>query len=308
MTRVLYLPDIQTLIYNVCRIYSLQEGKMGKIAIVTDSTSDLPPGLASENDINIIPLSVVFEGTEYIDDRESIKLKDFYGKLKDSSEMPMAAQPSPGDFLKLYSNLLKDHEGIISIHISSKLSGTYNSASLAKKQLGSPGINVIDSEMVHMACGFMAMEASRLVSKGMDIEDVLKGISSFRERIGSLFCPFTLDNLIKGGRMGKLKGVFANMLDVKPMLTLKDGEVSLYRKARKWEQAKDTIISAIKEETSGSDSVAISVGDVDAENEADYVCKRIMDEIEPRELIRNEVGIVVGSHLGIGGLGITYHT
>jgi len=281
---------------------------MDKIAIVTDSTSDLPAPLAYEKNINVIPLSVIFEGREYIDDRKSIDLKDFYSRLKDSTEMPMAAQPSPGDFIKLYSGLLKGYEGIISIHISSKLSGTYNSALLAKRQLDNPGIIVVDSGMVHMACGFMAVEASRLVSEGMDAADVLEGIGLFRDKIGSLFCPFTLDNLIKGGRMGKLKGIFASLLEVKPILTLKDGEVSLYKKARKWEQAKDAIIEAIKEETSGSENAVISVGDVDAGDEADSICQRITDEIGPAEMIRTEVGIVVGSHLGIGGLGITYHT
>ena len=280
---------------------------MGKIAIVTDSTSDIPPGIASEKNINIIPLSVIFEGKKYVDDRKSVKLKDFYRKLKDSSEMPMAAQPSPGDFIKLYSELLEDHEGVISIHISSKLSGTYNSAVLAKRQLNHPGIEVVDSGMVHMACGFMAIEASRMESEGMAMEDILKGLGSFKSRIGSLFCPLTLDNLIKGGRMGKLKGAFASMLEVKPILTLNDGEVSLYKKARKWEQAKDTIVSSVRQKTGGKENVVISVGDVDAEDEADSICQRLMEEVGPKEIIRTEVGIVVGSHLGIGGLGVTFH-
>ena len=221
--------------------------------------------------------------------------------------MPMAAQPSPGDFIKLYSELLEDHEGVISIHISSKLSGTYNSAVLAKRQLNHSGIEVVDSGMVHMACGFMAIEASRMESEGMAMEDILKGVGSFKSRIGSLFCALTLDNLIKGGRMGKLKGVFASMLEVKPILTLNDGEVSLYKKARKWEQAKDTIVSSVKQKTGGKKNVVISVGDVDAEDEADSICQRLMEEVGPKEIIRTEVGIVVGSHLGIGGLGVTFH-
>jgi DegV family protein with EDD domain len=281
---------------------------MGEIAIVTDSTTDLPKELSSEYGIHVVPLSVIFEGEKYIDDGKSIMLKDFYRKLKNSKDMPMAAQPSPGDFMKLYSGLLKDYENIISIHISSKLSGTCNSAILAKKQLDDQGINVVDSEMVHMACGFMAVEASRLASEGRDTTEILKSLETFKKGIGSFFCPFTLDNLIKGGRMGRLKGAFASMLEVKPILTIKDGEVSLHEKARKWEQAKESIIGAIKKDTSGCDDIVISVGDVDAADEADDICRRLLDEIEPRKMIRTEVGIVVGSHLGIGGLGITYHT
>ncbi len=280
---------------------------MCKIAILTDSTADLPSGLASEYDINIIPLSVVFEGIKYIDDRKSIKLKDFYRKLKGSKDMPMAAQPSPGGFLKLYTALLKEHNEIISLHISSKLSGTYNSAILAKKQLDNPGINVVDSGLVHMGCGFMAVEASRLASQDLDAPDILKQLEIFKKGIGSYFCPFTLDNLIKGGRLGRLKGAFASMLELKPILTLVDGEISLYKKARKWEQAKEEIVNAVKADTAGCDNIVISVGDADAADEADAICGRLMDEVEPMEMVRTEVGIVVGSHLGIGGLGITYH-
>ena len=289
-------------------VYAIYGGKMGKIAIVTDSTADLPSGLTAEYGINVVPLSVIFEGEKYIDDGKSIKLKDFYKKLKTSKEMPMAAQPSPGDFLKLYNTLSKDHEDIISIHISSKLSGTYNSAILAMKQLDNRGIHVVDSGLVHMACGFMAVKASKLASQGLDAPNILGKLETFKKGIGSYFCPLTLDNLIKGGRMGRLKGAFASMLEVKPILTLKNGEVSLYKKARKWEQAKEEIVNAVKAGTAGCDNVVISVGDVDSADEADAICGRLMDEVEPREMIRTEVGIVVGSHLGIGGLGITYHT
>jgi DegV family protein with EDD domain len=159
-----------------------------------------------------------------------------------------------------------------------------------------------------MACGFMAVEASRLASQGMDSPDIMGKLERFKKSIGSYFCPFTLDNLIKGGRMGRLKGAFASMLEVKPILTLKNGEISLYKKARKWGQAKEEIVNAVKADTAGCDNIVISVGDVDAADEADAICGRLMDEAEPREMIRTEVGIVVGSHLGIGGLGITYHT
>jgi DegV family protein with EDD domain len=280
---------------------------MGKIAVVTDSTTDLPSELASEYDIHIIPLSVIFEEKKYIDDGKNIKLKDFYRKLRSSKDMPMAAQPSPGDFLKLYSTLLKDHEEIISIHISGKLSGTYNSATLAMKRLEHKGIYIIDSGMVHMACGFMAIEASKLASRGLDAAGILRELEVFSKSINSYFCPLSLDNLIKGGRMGKLKGAFASILEVKPILTLRKGEISLYKKARKWEQAKEAIINAIKKDTAGHEDIVISVGDVDAANEADSIYWRLIDEVKPREIIRTEIGIVVGSHLGIGGLGISYH-
>lgn len=135
---------------------------MKNIAIVTDSTSDLSVRLAEKTDITIVPLSVIFEGNKYIDDGESILLNDFYRRLKKSDAMPLSTQPSHGDFTKVYIELLKEYQSIISIHISSKLSGTFNSAVLAKRQLKEATIEVIDSEMVHMSCGFLAIEASRM--------------------------------------------------------------------------------------------------------------------------------------------------
>lgn len=280
---------------------------MRNIAVVTDSTSDLPLELAKEKNIMIVPLSVMFEGNKYIDDGKSISLKEFYRRLKESDTMPMSAQPSPGDFMKVYIELLKEYRGIVSIHISSKLSGTFNSAVLAKKELVGKNIKVVDSGMVHMACGFLAIEASRMASEGMKLAEVAAGIESFKQSIDSLYCPMTLDNLIKGGRMSKLKGAFANMLEVKPVLTLREGEIALFKKVRKWDQVKNVIVDTIKEKTDGSDNVTISVGDVDAKDEAEAISKRLAREIKPKEILRTEIGIVVGSHLGIGGLGITYH-
>ncbi len=119
---------------------------MESTAIVTDSTSDLPLKLAEEKNINIVPLSVIFEGKRYVDDGKSMSPGEFYRKLKNSNNMPLAAQPSPGKFVSMYKKLLKNYRNIISIHISGKLSGTHNSAVIARKQLPEASIEVMDSE------------------------------------------------------------------------------------------------------------------------------------------------------------------
>ena len=278
---------------------------MKNIAIVTDSTSDLSVRLVEKTDITIVPLSVIFEGNKYIDDGESILLNDFYRRLKKSDAMSLSTQPSPGDFTKVYIELLKEYQSIISIHISSKLSGTFNSAVLARRQLKEATIEVIDSEMVHMSCEFLAIEVSRMASEGMELKEIVARVEKFKQNIDSFYCPRTLDNLIKGGRMSKIKGTFAKMLEVKPILTLREGEISLYKKVRKWDQAKDAIADAIKEKADGSNNITLSIGDVDAEGEADAISERLAREIKPKEILRTDIGIVVGSHLGIGGLGVT---
>ncbi len=280
---------------------------MPQAAIITDSTSDLPPSVSSHFGITIVPLSVNFEDKTYVDNGKSIKQDDFYNMMAKSDQMPKAAQPTPGDFLKAYSQLLKEERDIISVHISSKLSGTINSAQLAKKQLNGQKIHIIDSQMVHMACGFMARKAAVLAEEGTGAEEIIGELDDFRKKINSLFVPKYLDNLIKGGRISKVKATFANLLEVKPILTIKDGEVSMYKKAKKWEQAKKELLDSMDELIAGEGKLTVSIGDVASDEEADWVAEAIKERFAPSEIIRAKIGIVVGSHLGIGGLGITFY-
>src|SRR5680860_1709550 len=194
---------------------------MNNIAVVTDSTSDLPASVYEGYDLSVLPLSVVFENKVYLDGGIDIKEDDFYKKMESSAEMPKAAPPSPGNFLNIYSKLTSQEKEIISIHISRKLSGTLNAAELVARQFGKDKIDVIDSEVVHMSCGFMALKAAKMAKEGTKREDILKELSSFRNKINSFFIPKSLDNLIKGGRINKIKGKFANLLEIKPVLTIK---------------------------------------------------------------------------------------
>jgi DegV family protein with EDD domain len=221
--------------------------------------------------------------------------------------MPAAAQPTPGDFMKVYSNLLRDHQSIISIHISTKLSGTINSARLAKEQFTGSDIELVDSELVHMACGFMVLKAANMASRGEDKEIILKSLAGLRKKIKALFVPKTLENLIKGGRMSKLKGAFASLLEVKPILTLNDGEIELLKKTRKWEQAKAELIKSMREIVIGDKDLTVSVGDADNHSDAEEIVAFIEKEFRPRKIIRTGIGIVVGSHLAPGGIAVTFY-
>ncbi len=279
---------------------------MKQIAIVTDSTSDLPAETYEGYDLTVIPLTVLFEDKVYIDNGIDIKPEDFYKMIQDSTEMPKASQPTPGDFLKVYDSLNKQGKDIISIHISRKLSGTLNSAELALKQLGREKVEIIDSEFVHMPCGFLVLKAAELARNGNTKAEILDAVDALRKEINSLFIPRSLDNLIKGGRVTKLKGMMANLLDVKPILTLKDGEVSLYKNSRKWELAKKEVLDIMESLLKGKGELTVSIGDVGSRQDADEVEARIQERFKPASIIRTSIGIVVGSHLGIGGLGITF--
>jgi len=280
---------------------------MSNVAIVTDSTSDLPRDLCEKYKVKVIPLSVAFGEVIYLDDGINISSKEFYSKLREAKTMPRAAQPSPGEFMKAYSNILKNHDSIISIHISKKLSGTTNSAMIAKREFKGKDIEIIDSALVHMSCGFLALKAAELAREGKSKKEILAAIYYLKAKIKSLFVPKTLENLIKGGRMGKAKGLFASILEVKPILTLNNGELILFKKTRKWDQAKNEIISSMREMIKGSKSIIVSIGDADAEEDAEEMTERIKKAFNPVQVIRAKVGIVVGTHLGSGGMGITFY-
>lgn len=279
---------------------------MSDIAVVTDSTSDLPENACKRYDIKVVPLSVAFEDKMYIDDGKSIKQDDFYKMMEKSSQMPKAATPSPGDFLKTYSELLTEKKEIISLHISRKLSGTINSAEIARRQFDSENIYVIDSRLVHMPCGFMAIKASSMAEQNYSSADIIKELDNFRGKINSFFIPRHLDNLIKGGRISKIRAAIANLLEVKPILTLKDGEVSLYRSTPKWEQAKKEMLNSMERSIKKEGNLTVSIGDVASDEEAGKLEKIIRERFNPAEVYRTKIGIVVGSHLGIGGLSVSF--
>lgn len=279
---------------------------MSMTAIVTDSTSDLPEEIRSRYGILVVPLSVSFQDKIYVDDRKSIDLEDFYQMMARSETMPKASQPTPGDFFDLYSALLDEGKTVLSIHISRKLSGTLNSAELAARQLEGGRVHIVDSEMVHMPCGFLAMKAAALARQGLAPGQIMEALPLFKKKIHSFFIPRSLDNLIKGGRISKIKGLFANLLEVKPILTLKDGEVSLWKNARKWETAKKDLFDSMESRLEKKGRLIVSIGDVASDKEAGGIEKTIRQRFQPAELFRVKIGIVVGSHLGIGGIGVTF--
>jgi len=279
---------------------------MESVVVVTDSTSDLPGNIYEGYDLTVMPLSVVFGNKTYLDDGVDIKEDDFYQMMQSSSEMPKSAQPTPGDFINTYGKLIKQGKEIISIHISRKLSGTLNSAELAARQFEKGDIEIIDSELVHMPCGFMALKAAKMAAEGIGREDIIKELGVLRNKINSFFIPKSMDNLIKGGRINKIKGKFATILEIKPILTLKDGEVALYKNSRKWELAKKELLNSMESMIKDPKKLTVSIGDVGSDTEADEMEQKIRERFEPLEMIRTKIGIVVGAHLGIGGLGITF--
>lgn len=204
---------------------------MEKIKIITDSTADLPKDIIEKYDIEVIPLFVSF-GDKVYKDGVDIKLEQLFTKIEKENVFPQTSQVNPQRFYEYYKKYIDKGYSIISIHISSKMSGTYQSACLAKDMLDSDNIIVIDSNNVTSGLGLLVIKACKLKDEGLFIEEIVKGVKETIPHIKSVLAFETLDYLVKGGRLSKTAGFIGNVLGIKPILAVENGEMVVKDKVR----------------------------------------------------------------------------
>jgi len=281
---------------------------MGRIAIVTDSTADIPREVVEAQGIYIIPLKILFGQQEFSDGVDITPL-EFYRKLRESSALPTTSQPSAGDFCKLYGESIQAAESIISIHLSAELSGTLESAHAARAQLDSPvPIHIVDSRTTSMGLGFMALAAAQMVASGLDAPKIVEQISALIPRMNVLFAVDTLEYLHKGGRIGGAERLLGSILRIKPLLEITDGKVEALDKARTKPRAVARLLDMMEARVSGADTVYAAVMHGDAEQEALAVREEIGKRFPCRELYLCDLCPALGVHTGPGLLGVAFYT
>jgi DegV family protein with EDD domain len=269
------------------------------VKIVTDSTSDIPNDIAKDLGITIVPCYVRF-GREEFRDGIDLKVKDFYPKLIGSKIHPNTAQPSPGDFVDVYNRLSKSTDSIVSIHISSKLSGVYNSALQAKKLVDTKcQIEVVDSLFNSVGLGLITIAATKLAKSGAKIESVLEEISKAISQIKMLGIFDTLKYMIRGGRITKLKGTIVSVIGVKPMLTFRDGEVVQAGLARTYSKGMDKLVAYVRSNMPITD---LAIAHSAFEEGAMSLKKRLVDILPEDKILISELGPALGVHGGPGVL------
>ncbi len=273
--------------------------------IVSDSTADLPESLIKEYEIEIVPLKVHFVEEVFLDWVE-LKPEEFYYKLEKADMLPKTSQPSPADFAEKYKELGED-ETIISIHISSELSGTYQSAIMAKEMLPYMDIHVFDSKLASMAHGMIVIEAAKAVKAGKTKKEVLQLIDNLINRIKIYFIVDTLEYLQKNGRIGRAQAMLGSLLNIKPILTLEDGIVTPKEKARGRTKALDRLIKICKEEYGTEQQVKVALVHGNVLDEALKLKERAEEVFQFDEAIISELGAVIGSHTGPGTVGIVIY-
>jgi DegV family protein with EDD domain len=269
------------------------------IKIVTDSSADLPDQIVEELGITVIPLYVRF-GEEVYRDRVTISEDEFYQRLENDPVHPTTVQPGPQDFLEIYQRVAEDADGIVSVHISGKLSGTCNSALMAKGMMetGCP-IEVVDSRAVSTGLGLIAMAAARAAKAGENLEAVVAVTNQAITQIQLLALFDTLKYLLLGGRIGKATALLGSILNVKPVLTLKDGEVVPAGKVRTRAKGIEKLVEFVE---GFKDIQDLAVVYSTTPDEAQALAERIGSVFDREKIVMARLGPVLGVHMGPGVL------
>lgn len=271
------------------------------IRIVTDSSSDLPLSLAAELGITVVPAIVRFGEEAFLDGVE-IDHDTFYRRLQQEKVFPTTSQPSPGQFAQAYERLAPGADGIVSIHLSSRLSGTFNSAVQGARASGaSCPVEVVDSRSTSLGLGLVALEAARLARAGASLEAVVAAVRGWIP--GSRFCAAldTLDFLAKGGRIGRARHLLGTLARVRPVLALVGGEVQPVRQLRTRTQV-DAFLAAFARDHRPVQALGVvySTG----RSEAEALADRLSDLCSRESIVLGRVGPGLGSHTGPGLLGV----
>ena len=272
------------------------------VKVVTDSTSDLPGDLAQSLGITVVPLNVHF-GTQEFKDGVDLSAEEFFRRLIAEPELPKTSQPSVGDFASAYRGLEHEADGIVSVHISAKVSGTLNSAVQGKAEVGmSTPIEVIDTQQASMGVGLVAISAATAAQQGADFDEVARIARDASERCRVFAGLDTLEYLIKGGRIGKAKGLVGTLLRIRPMIIVREGEVHELGKERTRAKMLARIQRTV-EEFAPLDELCVlhSTTPEDAEQLARRLSHLLPDGKEP---IVTRFGPVLGTYVGPGAVGI----
>lgn len=280
---------------------------MTQPVIVTDSTADIPEDIAKQHDIHVVPLRLMF-GEDTFEDGVDISAEVFYKRLVQSEQLPTTSQASPADYMQVYQEIMNEYPGspIISFHISSGLSGTYQSATIAKSMLeGDPDITIVDSKSASYGFGLLVVHAARLAADGKTVEEIVRSVEEVRRQRKLYFLVDTLEYLQKGGRIGKAAAMIGNLLNIKPILSIdEEGIIYAVEKVRGRKKALARILERFREDLGGVQNINVAVGHTADPASAEPVLEDLSRDFRLQEVVLTNIGPVVGTHVGPGTLAV----
>ena len=267
-----------------------------EVAIVTDSTADLPQTKLEKYDITMIPLQVAVACEEFLDQVE-LTTEEFLDKLEITEELPTTSQPSLGKFIDVYENLAENYDQILSIHLSEKFSGTVKTAHTASNMVSGAEIKVVDSETVTVPLGVIVTEVAKAAQEGQSLKQLVTLTEQLKKKVSIYFTVDELDYLEKGGRIGKATAFLGNLFKIKPILTIEDGEIGPYKKVRGERRLYKSFLKLAAElRNSGTNNLIILHGRY--KDKADILQEKLIAEYDWDRVQVQKFGSVVGAHIG----------
>ncbi|ABR49278.1 degV family protein [Alkaliphilus metalliredigens QYMF] len=275
--------------------------------IVTDSSCDIPRELIEKYNIDVVPLQIEIDDKNYSDGVD-ITHQQFYEKMKTSLGLPKTSQPSPQSFVDVYQDNIKKYGQILSIHLSSKLSGTCHSAMMAKEMVGEEEgrIETFDTLSGSFGVGAQVLEACHLVEQGLDMDTIIERLNEYREQTRVVVYLETLENAVKGGRVSKPKEFVANLLNLKPIVHVEEGYVRVLKNIRGKKKGMKFLLEEIEKKNIDYKDRVIGITHCDCLEDALILKEEIIKKFNPAEVLVTTMGPVIGTHAGIGGILICF--
>lgn len=278
---------------------------MNNIQIITDSMADMPKDVLDKYNIMVMPLTIIFGDEEY---RDGIDLTNaqFYEKLSQSKDLPKTSQMSPNKFIEVFEKVLNEGKDVLCINGSSKASGTFQSAVVAKSSLGNDKIEVFDTMALSLGAGIFVYEAAKMAAEGKDLKEIVEYLNTIKGNVDHIFTVDTLEYLKKGGRLNPMKATIATMLNIKPILTVVDGLVEPLDKVRGSKKVIGKMIELAKQRGKTFGNKVVGISHAVCEDMLNLLKEQVARELKPKEIMVTEIGCTIGTHAGPGTLAIFY--
>jgi len=277
-----------------------------KVAVVTDSTANIPDNLLEQYNIQAIPLTVNWAGESLLDSVD-IKTDEFYNRLQNAKEMPTTSQPSVGQFMEFFTAVQETAETVVGIFISEPLSGTLDSARSAASEMPDLAIEIVDSRTTAAALELLVLAAARMAEEGQDYQEIAAAVRDMVPKMRLLFVVDTLEFLHRGGRIGGAQRLIGSVLSIKPILHLDDGRIESLASVRTQKKAIARLLQMVGEDTSWNPNVHYGIMDAQSPQMADTVMEKIQQHGATAEMLRSTISPVIGTHTGPGCVGVAYY-
>lgn len=277
-----------------------------KIAVVTDSTAYIPTSILDDLNIRIVPLSVNFGDETFVEDVD-LSTEQFYAKLKETKDLPTTSQPAIGSFIEMYEELEKSYDAVISVHLSKKLSGTFEAAKSAGNMMEKLKVFAYDSELSAMPQGFYVIRAAELAAEGNDVETIIAALDQMKENTRAYFMVDDLSHLQRGGRLSGAQALLGSLLNIKPVLHIVEGSIVPYEKVRTRKRAINRILKMLNDDVQTKRVKRVVFIHANQESAAVRLRDEFQAENPEIETIISHFGPVIGTHLGEGSLGISWY-